>query len=219
MNELTAHIEKEVTKSMLCANGIVLGGRIEKWVNAKLERWRKVLKCKGFKISRIEIIYQFQLQWRCATWIEKSGSPDPTRPSQIKLGNPWFKSRSDSNWSDRLDQFPRWLDKSLWDLANSPGTQSGRREKKNRRERGGEIGVETQHQQLLIVIATPCHQRTTIVVPSPSLSLSLSLSLYPQQLQLFFQTVAVMADKGHFFTFYPFYLLFTSTKASYKTAS
>ena len=52
MNELTAHIQKEIPWCMLFADDIVLVNESRDGVNAKHERWWKALGSKDFKISR-----------------------------------------------------------------------------------------------------------------------------------------------------------------------
>ena len=57
MNELTAHIQKEIPWCMLFADDMVLVGESRDGVNAKVERWREALESQGFKISHTKEEY------------------------------------------------------------------------------------------------------------------------------------------------------------------
>ena len=52
MDNLPAHIQKEVPWCMLLAKDIVLVDESRNGVNAKLEIWQKAFESKGFKIIR-----------------------------------------------------------------------------------------------------------------------------------------------------------------------
>ena len=57
MDELTTHIQEEVSWCMLFVVDIVLVNESRDDVNAKLERWQEALESKGFKISSIKTGY------------------------------------------------------------------------------------------------------------------------------------------------------------------
>ncbi|GMP98111.1 hypothetical protein CsSME_00046122 [Camellia sinensis var. sinensis] len=57
MDELTRNIQDKVPWCMLFANDIVLVDETREGVNTKLEIWRKVIKSKGFRISRTKTEY------------------------------------------------------------------------------------------------------------------------------------------------------------------
>ncbi|XP_038726438.1 uncharacterized protein LOC120017335 [Tripterygium wilfordii] len=57
MDELTRHIQGEVSWCMLFAEDIVLVNDTISRVNSKLEIWRQALECKRFKLSRTKIKY------------------------------------------------------------------------------------------------------------------------------------------------------------------
>jgi len=57
MDELTRHIQEEVSWCLLFADDIVLIDETREGVNAKLELWRGVLESKGFRISRTKTEY------------------------------------------------------------------------------------------------------------------------------------------------------------------
>lgn len=57
MDELTRHIQGEVTWCMLFADTIVLIDKTLIGVNARLEVWRQTLESKGFRLSRTKIEY------------------------------------------------------------------------------------------------------------------------------------------------------------------
>ena len=52
MDELTEHIQDDISWYMLFGDDIVLINETKSGVNAKLEVWRDALKSKGFKICR-----------------------------------------------------------------------------------------------------------------------------------------------------------------------
>lgn len=52
IDELTWHIQKEVSWYMLFADGIVLIDETRGGVNDRLKVWRQTLESKGFRLSR-----------------------------------------------------------------------------------------------------------------------------------------------------------------------
>ncbi|KAL4204097.1 hypothetical protein AMTRI_Chr01g130510 [Amborella trichopoda] len=57
MDDLTKHLQDEVSWCMLFADDIVLIDEARNDINTKLELWRDALESKGFKISRTKIEY------------------------------------------------------------------------------------------------------------------------------------------------------------------
>uniref|UniRef100_A0A5B6YMG0 Reverse transcriptase domain-containing protein n=1 Tax=Davidia involucrata TaxID=16924 RepID=A0A5B6YMG0_DAVIN len=57
MDELTKHIQDEVSWCMFFVDDIVLIDEIKIILNAKLEVWRETLESRGFKISRTKTEY------------------------------------------------------------------------------------------------------------------------------------------------------------------
>ena len=57
IDELTKGIQDELPWCMLFADDIVLIDETRKKVNNKFERWRQILKSRGFRINRSKIEY------------------------------------------------------------------------------------------------------------------------------------------------------------------
>ena len=66
MDELTGHIQDDISWCMLFADDIVLIDETQEGVNAKLNLWREVLESKGLRLSRSKTEYmecKFSANW------------------------------------------------------------------------------------------------------------------------------------------------------------